>query len=47
MDLLVKLIGLLLETFGPMVLRRHIDEGEAAKAASDAAFRAKFPGEDP
>lgn len=48
--ILFAVLETLLEVFGPELVREHairkIDEWEAARAASDAAFRAKF-GQDP
>jgi hypothetical protein len=38
----VKILVVLLETFGPAIVRREVDRWETARATSNAAFEAKF-----
>lgn len=45
-ELAVRILTALLDVFGPLFVRKHVDEWEAARAASDAAFKDKF-GEKP
>lgn len=45
--LLLEILSALLKEFGAALVRQKVDEWEAAREASDVAFRAKFPGEEP
>lgn len=45
-EVFVQILAILLDTFGPALVRREIDAWEAARAASNAAFRQKY-GEEP
>ncbi len=46
LELAARVLTALLDAFGPALVRQKIDEWEAARAASDAAFEVKF-GEKP
>jgi hypothetical protein len=45
-DVALALIDMALRILGPALVRQRVDEWEAARAAADAAFAAKF-GETP
>jgi hypothetical protein len=41
-EALLAVLEMILEVFGPALVRRRVDEWEAARAPSDLAFQAKF-----
>jgi hypothetical protein len=46
-EALLRILFAVLEVLGPALVRQKVDEWELGRAASNAAFRAKFPGEEP